>query len=177
MKGHHTMPTKLFAVGDGRRHGYAPGSPQRRPREKRLAPIGDLRTSTGQRYMEILKTYLSRMATKEPGPFMRDQLVQAVLLRLKLDELEAVHLKEGRMSPQYFPLQCALEKLLRYLDVIDRDVPASPPGSKTEMREASTPPFDIAKFRAKMATPFVIDDDEDDDPEVETPTLTHEDTP
>jgi len=54
----------------------------------------------------------------EPNPIERDELVQLVMFRLKLDELEAEQIETGCMNPAYFPLTVAHGKLLQRLQSV-----------------------------------------------------------
>jgi hypothetical protein len=108
------MTKHLYATGDGRQHGPSPGCHYKTRRASRLAPAGDLRSHEGRRFRELRGTYLGLMS-HVPSPIERDQLVQCVMLRLKLDELEADQLRTSKMDASYLPLSAAHDKLLKGL--------------------------------------------------------------
>jgi hypothetical protein len=149
-------------------HGPVPGTKYHSQRANRLAPKADLRSSTGRRYLELQKNYLALMPHK-PGPIERDQLVTAVMLRLKLDELESEQIKTGRMGSAYFPIANAHDRLLRVLRIINTfgTTPEDTPVSTYEKTETARA-IDIAKMRAALEVPFVEDDD---GPEAESETI------
>jgi hypothetical protein len=107
-----------------------------------------------------------------PDPLEKDQVIQAVLFRLKMDECEIEQLKTGQMPSAYIPLCNAHASLLRVLRVTDQYGTPSPKDTPVSPTEARAVRLNIEQVRAALEIPTPDDDDDD---EVETP-IAHEAT-
>jgi len=84
-----------------------------------------MRSATGKAFNTLEREYRSHMPA-ELNLIQRDQLRQAILLRLAIDALEKKQIETGVMDPSYFPLTCAHSKLLEALHITGKDDALAP---------------------------------------------------